>query len=181
MILRPLRPEDMEAVARLHAASWASAYRGLLRDDYLDGPVHDERLALWRRRRDEPAPGQLGVVAESSDGLQGFAFAIIGRDPRWGTLLDNLHVRADYRSRGLGRQLLHALCAALAQAGATGGLYLEVLDGNQRARRFYERLGGIAVHGGLGRLPDGSQLPEWVYAWPSIAALQAATAAPEPA
>lgn len=171
----------MESVARLHARSWASAYRGLLRDDYLDGPVRAERLALWRRRRDEPVPGQLGVVAESAQGLQGFAFAFIGRDPRWGTLLDNLHVHPDGRSRGLGRQLLHALSEALLEAGAEGGLHLEVLDGNQRARRFYERIGGMAVQGGLARLPDGSQLPEWVYAWPSIAALRAATAAPEAA
>lgn len=177
MILRPLRPGDAEAVARLHAASWASAYRGLLRDDYLDGPVADERLALWQRRRDAPVPGQFGVVAESdAGGIDGFAFAFAGRDPRWGTLLDNLHVRPDGRGRGLGRRLLHALADQLMRAGVDGGLHLEVLDANHGARSFYQGLGALAVQGGMAEMPDGSRLREWTYAWPSIAALHAATA-----
>ena len=35
--IRRARPEDAEAVARVHVAGWRHAYRGLLPDDYLDG------------------------------------------------------------------------------------------------------------------------------------------------
>lgn len=163
---------DDRAVAQLHAQSWASAYRGMLRDDYLDGPVFDERLAHWQRRWTRPEPGQCGVVALDDTGLTGFAFALPSHHAGRGTLLDNLHVRPTLRGGGLGLGLIAALAAALLQAGHGGPIYLEVLEANQAARRFYHRLGAQAVPAGLATMPDGTALREWIYAWPSVATLR---------
>jgi hypothetical protein len=52
MLLRPMvtlrdaTEHDSPAIARLHADSWRSAYRGMLSDDYLDHRAHSERAAV---------------------------------------------------------------------------------------------------------------------------------------
>ena len=40
---RPIVATDAATVADLHTTSWRSAYRGMLRDDYLDGDIATER------------------------------------------------------------------------------------------------------------------------------------------
>ena len=42
----PANMEDAPAIAALHSESWRSAYRGLVPDAFLDGPVIDERLQV---------------------------------------------------------------------------------------------------------------------------------------
>ena len=37
--LRSVTASDAHLLAELHIASWRVAYRGLLRDEYLDGPI----------------------------------------------------------------------------------------------------------------------------------------------
>ena len=44
----------------------------------------------------------------------------------------------DYRSRGIGRQLLHA---ALDRLSKTQDCHVVVLEKNNQARQFYERMG----------------------------------------
>src|SRR4029077_615052 len=51
--LRKATPADAALVARMHAQSWAAAYRGILPDTYLDDEVPRERAAHWARRMDE--------------------------------------------------------------------------------------------------------------------------------
>lgn len=63
-------------------------------------------------------------------------------DPGPGAILiDNLHVRPDLKGKGIGRALLADAMLRAQGAGLTSA-YLSVLDGNHRARHFYERLGG---------------------------------------
>ena len=40
---------DASAIAALHAESWRSAYRGLYPDEFLDGPILEERLLILAR------------------------------------------------------------------------------------------------------------------------------------
>lgn len=47
---RQATPDDAPAIALLHAESWRMHYRGAYADDYLDGPVYDERAAVWHSR-----------------------------------------------------------------------------------------------------------------------------------
>lgn len=35
MIIRPMRLEDVTGIARVHARTWQTTYRGILPDDYL--------------------------------------------------------------------------------------------------------------------------------------------------
>ncbi len=47
---REATAEDALAVATLHAESWRTHYRGAYRDEYLDGPVLEERTGVWSER-----------------------------------------------------------------------------------------------------------------------------------
>ena len=67
--LREAGAADWEGVADLQIASWRSAYRGILSDDYLDGPVVAERRAVWRERlAGGPKPDQVVVIGEDAAG-----------------------------------------------------------------------------------------------------------------
>ena len=52
---REATEHDSAAIAKLHAESWRSAYRGFISDDYLDDRVYSERASLWEQRFSEMA------------------------------------------------------------------------------------------------------------------------------
>ncbi|KAB2932692.1 MAG: GNAT family N-acetyltransferase [Leptonema illini] len=106
MILRFATVEDTEAIATLHAESWRTSYRGMLRDEYLDKDVFQDRKDLWMSRLFSPAENQCIILAEEDDELCGFICAFGNDDPRWGTLIDNLHVRQDRKGLGIGKALI---------------------------------------------------------------------------
>src|SRR5579862_375712 len=85
MVIRTANLADAERVAALHAASWRSAYRGALSEEYLRGPIDRDRLDLWTQRLREPAPGQLVVVAELDARIRAFAGAFAHASAEWGS------------------------------------------------------------------------------------------------
>ena len=133
--------EDAPAVAALHARSWRENYRGAYRDVYLDGPIDEERRAVWTERFAEPPPNQFVVVAEDENGLVGFACVYGGRDAE-GSFLDNLHVDPDHHREGIGSGLLAEVVEWCRERYGDQGLHLKVLSPNTGARRFYDRFGG---------------------------------------
>lgn len=163
--LRDATGDDASAIAALHAESWRSAYRGALRDDYLDGAIVRERTAVWCERLGEPAANQRVVVAEEPARLLGFACAYGNDDERWGTQLDNLHVRPDAHGHGTGTRLVAEVAAWCRTAYPGAGLYLWVLEQNHPARRFYERLGATDQEGDVWLPPDGGTVKTRRYVW----------------
>lgn len=164
--LRPMRADDADAVALLHATSWRSAYRGLLTDEFLDHGVVADRQAVWRERLLGPAAAPaFGFVVEDAEGrLIGFTYVLLHHDPVWGTLIDNLHVHPEHKGGGLGRQLLHAVACKLG-AEHTQPLFLWVLDGNEPAKRFYARMGAEFAEQSMAPPFGGVSLPEWRCVW----------------
>lgn len=176
MRIREAQESDADDIARLHAASWRTAYRGALSDAYLDGPIEAERAQLWRGRIEQPTGNQYVVVAESAGHMVGFACAYGAEDKRWGTFLDNLHVTPDLKRRGIGAQLMDAVAAWSGKFYPGQGIYLWVLGSNLAAQRFYARLGGENAGTDWWTPPDGSALPKIRYAWRSAEALTAGVA-----
>lgn len=161
--LRIASAADVGAVARLHAESWRSAYRGVLHEHYLDKAVYAEREALWQARLSEGADAPLEVLLlESAAGLQGFACIRPDADPAWGPLIDNLHVQAALRGGGLGRLLMKAVQARI---GDRQPHHLWVLAANEAARGFYARLGGREAGTEIHPMPDGRDYPCLRVVW----------------
>ena len=94
-----------------------------------------------------PAANQYVVVAEREGELVGFACVYGADDERWGSLLDNLHVRTDLHRSGIGRRLVGEVARWCAEHYPDHGLYLWVLGQNTNGRAFYARIGGTDVGG----------------------------------
>lgn len=122
----------MPAVEAVRIATWKVAYRGILPDDLLDAmKVEDERVRwLVSRLADGDVPT---FVAVASGDVIGFATVGPSRDEDlMGRELYGIYLLPDHWSTGAGHALVEA-CGVLDSVW--------VLEGNDRARRFYEREG----------------------------------------
>jgi ribosomal protein S18 acetylase RimI-like enzyme len=81
-----------------------------------------------------------------------------------------LYVRESHQRRGLGRRLVQAVAAHLAELGMTS-LLIGCLAAGIPARRFYEALGGQVV-GEREYDENGVKLPIVVYGWPDLRGLK---------
>lgn len=143
MLFRLADAADAVAVAALHAESWRRHYRGAYSDAFLDGDVHADRLVAWTARLREFDARNQTILAEDDEGLVGFVHTVFEEDPRWGALLDNLHVVHGRKRGGIGSRLLAMTARAVLERGT--GLYLWVLEQNVAARAFYQARGGRCV------------------------------------
>lgn len=157
MQIRLATPTDAPAVARVHVRAWQVAYRGLLPDAHLDALRPEERAA--RYTFDDPDPRRPRTVVAVGDGAAGeiLGFATTGpaRDQAQvgrGELMA-LNVDPAHWNKGVGRALIAAAREHLARSGYREA-ELWVLDGNQRAYRFYAADGWA---------PDGSKRTETVW------------------
>ena len=171
--LRLATAADAKALAELHAESWRRHYRGAYSDAFLDGEVAVDRLTVWSERLREPDPRRCTIVAEA-DRIVGFANTIFEDDPRWGALLDNLHVADQHQRRGIGSGLLAMTGRALVEHSRRSGLYVWVLEQNLGAQAFYGALGGTRVcrepvspPGGIASRLTGSPT-KLRYAWDEL-------------
>jgi GNAT superfamily N-acetyltransferase len=164
---------DADEIALLHTRSWRESYRGSYPDAFLDGELPDERLRVWRGRLDAPPPNQFVLLAVAGVELAGFVCAYGAHDPRWGSLIDNLHVARAAKRTGIGASLMRRAGAWLARSHPALGVYLWVLEVNSPARRFYERIG--AENAGVSTMEThgGAIVQSCRYVWPSAEALAA--------
>ena len=140
-------PEDSEALARVRALSWRSAYDGLLSPEAIAAATGPG----WAGRQREflaEDPSRQALLAE--DGGETVGMAVYGpdreADDRPGDAeLYVIYVVPRYWSRGVGRSLMDRVIEDV-RAGGYSRLCLWVLAANERARRFYERY-GFAVTG----------------------------------
>ena len=169
--LRVAQAADAAAVASLHAASWRDAYRGVLDDAFLDGPLHEAMARHWQERLALPRPAEPVILAVLAGEPAGFV-AVLRDGPS--AQVDNLHVRPGLRGAGIGRLLLHEAASRLRRRGCTSA-WLSVFARNLDGIRFYRALGGV-----LGPEEPGETMGQAVLerrcTWPDIGVLIAATA-----
>lgn len=165
-LVRPAEPEDAPAIAQVHVATWRSAYRGLLPDEFLASLSETHYEERWRRALDDSAARV--YVAENVDGVAGFAS---GGPERAGEVgyageLYAIYVMQDAQGRGHGRRLVQAVVGGLREMGLDD-MIVWVLRDNTAARDFYERLGGIYVR--AQPITIGSALLQEVsYGWTAL-------------
>jgi GNAT superfamily N-acetyltransferase len=167
MNVRLATPADAETIAALHAESWRNTYRGILRDEFLDGPIFENRRHLWHERLSLPDPPFV-TIAEVDARPQGFVCAFLDVDPVYGALVDNLHVALGSKGHGLGRRLMHEAARWIGRQRPRSGMHLWVYERNLPARQFYERLGGIVDGQEQATAPDGSDAPALRYRWTDL-------------
>lgn len=142
--LVPATPADADLLADMHADSWRHAYADLIPAEYLEKHAPQERLATWRARMLQGAEAPMEVTILRVNGVPaGFSCLMPLAEPGYGIYVDNLHVLQKYHGHGYGKQLM-AHCATRVVSQWPGKpLFLYVLEGNEQAREFYRRLGGV--------------------------------------
>lgn len=165
----PAGASDVTALAEVHTESWRSAYRGLLPDAYLDGPILEDRRRFWARRMSEPVTDRrLVLKATDADTLVGFVCAALDVDPTWGARIENLHVAPSRKGEGIGLALFESARGWITQRAPGQPMHLWVLEGNVAARRFYERQGGVVADRKVIDVTDGIAVPEVRYTWTGV-------------
>jgi GNAT superfamily N-acetyltransferase len=161
--------QDVESIARLHAQSWRTAYRGMLSDEYLDQHVVADRLEFWTSRFANVAPGRRLVLQAVRDGeLLGFVCVLLDAEPQWGARLDNLHVSPASKGTGIGYVLFNAAREWIADVAMGTAMHLWCVERNHVARRFYERQGGQIVEAARRPVAQELSVPELRYWWPPL-------------
>lgn len=142
--LRLYRPDDLETVVQLWYRSWHHNF-----PDF----QHPWPFAQWRERFQEKVAANESIwIAENAGKIVGF-FVLREGDG----YLDQIFVAPETQHQGVGTILLNK-----AKQLAPGGIYLDTLQRNASARRFYERHGFVAGRTGIN--PNNGQ-PNIEYRW----------------
>jgi len=157
--------EDAEAIERIRVDTWRATYRGLLPDGLID--QLQPNVERRRERLRSLPPSELNFVAEEGGDVVGYAFAGPERahDPEYAGEVYAIYVLPQHQRKGHGRALVRACARELAARGM-GSLLIWVLRENMIGRRFYERLGGLAVRSKpLEEFPGAGEHVEIGYGW----------------
>jgi GNAT superfamily N-acetyltransferase len=152
--VRKGRPDDADAIARVHVASWRAAYRRVMPDAVLDRLDEAARAGTWRRALADP---EWPVLVLDLDGrVEGFCHVAPSRDPRVDRArtaeITAIYIDPSFWRRGHGRALCRRALEEAVRLGRSE-VTLWVLEKNQSARRFYEAL-GFAEDGGAKVEPE---------------------------
>lgn len=141
--VRPAREEDAPALARVHAASWRAAYRGMLPESQLEGLSDTEQETRMRDRiRHALETGHPMLVLDRGGSLLGFAATGPAREAstEGAGEVFAIYLHPSVWRRGLGNRLMAQAEAAFGVNGC-GDVILWVLERNERARAFYRSRG----------------------------------------
>ncbi len=167
--LRPARPSDARAIARIHVETWRTTYPGMLPDRALIDMNVDGKARSWRNMLEQPSTAGSVLVAEDGDegATIGFASACRNRHeilPFAGEV-QTLYVLPDWQEQGVGRLLLEGCFGALRRHGLDSAMVWVLAD--NPARFFYERMGGRRA-GERDETLWGATLHEIAYGWSAI-------------
>ena len=182
--IRRARPSDAISIGSVHVAAWRSAYPGILPDDFLARLSVPRQAAHYDAAIRSVSTGVFVASASGSDVPQGSGSRVVGfvtaGRSRGGEFtrrlaegeVETLYVLDDWRDRGVGRKLMRAAGAHLAEIGCKS-CFLWVLRDNP-SRWFYQRLGGKPVAESLIQFA-GAKLPQIAFVWDPIEKLLAAS------
>ena len=137
MVIRLATGADAERIERIRVRGWQVAYRGIFDAAALDGMEPD--WSRFERELERPSASRTTFVAECHGDVIGFALVGPSRDVAGLGELYAIYVDPDSWSQGAGRGLIGRAEERLAEDYDEATLW--VLERNERARAFYERLG----------------------------------------
>lgn len=182
--VRRARPADAVAIAAVHVAAWRNTYPGILPDRYL-AHMSVARQAAYYDAAIRGSGGVYVAVASGADlptdtkpRIVGFTTSgrarggVVGGRRLGEGEVETLYVLDDWRDRGIGRRLMRAAAAHLAEAGCRS-VFLWVLRDNP-SRWFYQRLGGAQAAEAAIRVA-GQPVVQTAFVWDPIEKLLAAS------
>ena len=158
--VRAATSADADAIGRVHAGSWRAAYSEVLPESAFDV---EARRRFWREVFDEGLPSASAIfVAEIEGAVAGFAGVGASRDEHGVGELFTIYVEPGCWGTGAGRALIERAELSLAESGFAEAM-LWVLEGNERAERFYRAAGWIPDGGRKVEMFQGAEIIEVRY------------------
>ena len=135
MNIRRATPSDLRDIAAIHIESWRDSYSDVLPPKWLIGQIDRDFKRHWNEIQLQNE--DIVLVAEENSPV-GFVAVWCRPIP----FIDNLHVRPSQRSKRIGSAFMKAVAKELIEKGHNTA-YLWDFESNEKAIRFYARLGGI--------------------------------------
>jgi RimJ/RimL family protein N-acetyltransferase len=135
---------DASRLAEVITSAWQEGFRGLVPQAFLDGMDPARSRAQWERdlHPDRRGPPNF-LVVEQDASVVGFSVFGPSRDSDAGSEVGEiyaLHAHPQSWGRGASSRLFEETVLTLERSGFTQAT-LWVMDGNHRARKFYEKHG----------------------------------------
>lgn len=160
-IFRPATKHDLPRIAEIHGLAWREAYSGLISPEVFARMTPELRRSVWEKAF--ALEGQQIHVLQEGQVIVGFVRTCPALDrespPDGFGELTHLYLHPSRIARGDGHRLFEHAKSVIEEGGHLGML-LWTLEGNRRARRFYESHGMVADGG---RSDDPEWLGEGVY------------------
>jgi ribosomal protein S18 acetylase RimI-like enzyme len=143
MTVRPARPSDTARVLEL-LSQVLELHASIRPDVFVSGTTKYQKEELEAIFANSATPV---FVAEDESEVVGYAFCTV-KDapakkyvvPSTTLYIDDLCVDSAHRKGGVGKALFDCVCAKAHELGCSG-VTLNVWEGNDPARRFYEKMG----------------------------------------
>jgi ribosomal protein S18 acetylase RimI-like enzyme len=161
LTMRDAVTTDLRQLAQLHVDTYNETHVG----PFGSGPTVALRESQWRDKLAEMHATSFVLVIETPEKtLVGFCWVHPTNDnPRWAARLNKIYLRRPYQRQGLGQAMVRECVKRLVANGvASMALFTEV--DNVPACSFYEKLGGVRVHGDDGKFGG-------MYGWSDLRAL----------
>jgi GNAT superfamily N-acetyltransferase len=125
--------------------AWQSTYRGIIPDEFLKNLTVSNREAGWRRLLRDSPRGHVICVAQVGSQVVGAASGTtFSGVPGYDANLEWLYLLPEWHRRGVGRELVAGFAHEL-RARNIQTMVIWVLARNERARKFYQALGGVEI------------------------------------
>ncbi len=130
--------DDLLEISGIYERSWKYAYKDILPQDYLDSIPEGKWVSGIGK------PGMSNLVATEAGKMIGTASFCRSRRPAYSEYgeIVSIYLAPDYIGKGYGGPLLGRCVEELHRLGF-GKVLLWVLEGNRRARGFYQKNGFV--------------------------------------
>ena len=138
--IRPARIGDAREIAGVHDSAWRDAYRGIIPGRELERMIARRGPRWWEAAIERGSRLMVLDFDESIGGYASYGRNRVPAMPYAGEIFE-LYLAPEFQGMGFGRRLFDTARRDLAEYGL-GSMLVWALADNERALRFYERLGG---------------------------------------
>ena len=150
--------DDRNKISSVYEQSWKTAYRGIVPDDFLDSIP----AGRWASKVDTPSWNTLVCLEDGQIiGTSSFCESRFDVFEGYGEII-SIYLLPEYVGKGCGRQLMERALSELRNLGYTKA-FLWVLEENNRARAFYEKIGFVLSDKSIENNIGGKDLREVSY------------------
>jgi ribosomal protein S18 acetylase RimI-like enzyme len=146
IIIREANYEDAENITKMHIQSWQETYKNIVDQAYLDKlPDTFETRLKFRQEILAKKDNNIHLVAESEGKIIGFCDAGISREYEGAKgEIYAIYLLKEYQGFAIGKKLFQQAVEFLLSNNLTP-FTVSVLEDNMRARKFYEKNGGVEI------------------------------------